>query len=98
MKNSLVKLGIYILCLFSSLIVKAQITIDTITYCSKNLQIEEITITNNSEEDYLTWISRITTTNTPNRELIHRYFFSNHGDFRLFDLVHPDNRVCFNRK
>ena len=95
MKNSLVKLVIYILCLFSSVIAKAQITIDTITYCSKNLQIEEITITNNSEEDYLTWISRISTTNTPNRELIHRYFFSNHGDFRLFDLVHPDNRVSY---
>lgn len=52
--------------------------------------VEDITITNNSEEDYLTWIARSPAAGKPNSVLINRFFFSNIGDFRLFDLMYDN--------
>lgn len=70
-----------------------KIEIDTVTQCYYNnfieetLFVEEITIKNHSEEDYLTWIADFPSADKSNSFLINRFFFSRIGDFRLFDLM-----------
>lgn len=94
MKAQYIKL--LILFCFANLTAKGQIIIDTLTsqyyndFNKATQIIEEITITNNSEEDYLTWISQFPINEKPNNVIIHRFFFSRHGDFRFFDLMYDD--------
>lgn len=96
MKTQYIKMIIYILFGFANLTAKGQIIIDTLTsqyyndFNKATQIIEEITITNNTEEDYLTWISQFPITEKPNNVIIHRFFFSRPGDFRFFDLMYDD--------
>lgn len=91
-----VKIFLSIICCCVNNEVNGQIKIDSITKCyynsfiERNQFIEEITITNNSEQDYLTWISMSPTGNQSNSFLINRFFFSKHGDFRVFDLMYDN--------
>ena len=99
MNTNYARLSFIILALFAYIIASGQIKSDTIVknYYDDFLQeselIEEITITNNSEEEYLTWISKFPIADKSNDILIYRFFFSRFGDFRLFDLMY-DNVSC----
>lgn len=63
------------------------IQIDTISVnyfngiTKKNEIIDNYQITNNSDEDYLTWVSLVPINNRTNIELIHDYFKKRKGDF-----------------
>ncbi len=65
---------------------RTQISIDTIVYsyynniADKNQIIEEYQITNNSEKDYLTWVSLLSVDDYSNDELIFDYFLKIKGD------------------
>lgn len=96
MNTNYARLSLVILALFANIITRGQIITDTLIkdYYDDFLQeselIEEITITNNSQEDYLTWISKFPITDKSNDILIYRFFFSSYGDFRLFDLMYEN--------
>ena len=86
------KIKIYIASLLFSLVgmkIKAQneIHVDTIPFCyfngiTKQAQnINEIQVTNNSSEDYLTWISLVPINNKSNNDLIYDFFKKKKGDF-----------------
>ncbi len=74
------------------------IEIDTVTkvyynnFIEENIFVEEITIKNRSNEDYLTWISWLPIAGLSNQDLMQSLFFSKQGDFRFFDLMY-DNVV-----
>lgn len=82
--------------LFANMKAIGQIKVDTTNSCYfndflKETQIvEDITITNNSEEEYLTWIARFPSADKSNSFLVNRFFFSRIGDFRLFDLMYDN--------
>lgn len=73
-----------------------KIHIDTISFCyfdgiTKQTQnINKYQITNNSNEDYLTWISLVPIENKSNIELIHDFFRKRKGDFSLIEMMHEN--------
>lgn len=54
---------------------------------NKNHVIEEIRIVNNTEENYLTWVSTEPIQNKSNDFLVHQYFISKKGDYSFFDFM-----------
>lgn len=94
---------LFSLFLFCTINLEAQspIHIDTTSYCyfngiTKQAQIVyKYQITNNSKEDYLTWIALVPNESKTNIELVHDFFKSRKGDFSLITvryegLVSPD--------
>ena len=69
------------------------IQIDTISVnyfngiTKKNEIIDNYQITNNSDEDYLTWVSLVPINNRTNIELIHDYFKKRKGDSNLIEMM-----------
>jgi hypothetical protein len=72
---------------------QGQIQIDTaeVSYYNgiidKNVIIEDFRITNNSSEEYLTWVSLEPINDRPNTELVHDYFKKRKGDFSLIEAM-----------
>ena len=72
---------------------QCQIHIDTISFCYYNgiteqsLTIENYQITNNSNEDYLTWVSLVPTERKTNIALIRDFFVKRKGDFNLIEMI-----------
>ena len=75
---------------------KCQIQIDTTSFCyfngiTKQTQIiDNYQITNNSNEDYLTWISLVPKNDKSNIELMHDFFKKRKGDFNLIEMMHEN--------
>lgn len=72
---------------------QSKIHIDTISFCylngitKKNQTIDNYQITNNSKEDYLTWVSLAPINNRTNIELMHDFFKRRKGDFSLIEMI-----------
>lgn len=49
--------------------------------------IDKYHIINNSDEDYLTWVSLVPINNRTNIELMHDYFKKRKGDFNLIEMM-----------
>ena len=47
-------------------------------------------ITNNSNEEYLTWVSLVSTNEKSNIELIHDFFKKRKGDFNLIEMINEN--------
>lgn len=95
------KIKIYITSLLFSLVgmkINAQneIHVDTIPFCyfngiTKQAQnINEIQVTNNSSEDYLTWISLVPINNKSNNDLIYDFFKKRKGDFNWIEMMYDN--------
>ena len=95
------KIKIYIAFLLFSLVgmkINAQneIHVDTIPFCyfngiTKQAQnINEIQVTNNSSEDYLTWISLVPINNKSNNDLIYDFFKKRKGDFNWIEMMYDN--------
>jgi hypothetical protein len=75
---------------------QCQIQIDTISFCYFNgiteqtQIIDKYQITNNSNEDYLTWISLVPKNNKSNIELTHDFFKKRKGDFNLIEAMYEN--------
>lgn len=75
---------------------QCQIHIDTVSFSYYNgitgqLQIiDNYQITNNSNEEYLTWISLVSTNNKSNIELIRDFFKKRKGDFSWLELLYEN--------
>ena len=73
-----------------------KIHIDTISFCyfdgitEQTQTIDEYQITNNSSEDYLTWISLVPINKKSNIELIHDFFKKRKGDFSLIEMMYEN--------
>lgn len=52
--------------------------------------IDNYHIINNSEEDYLTWVSLVPINNRTNIELMHDYFKKRKGDFNLIEMMYEN--------
>lgn len=72
------------------------IHIDTISFCyfngitEQNQTIDNYQITNNSNEDYLTWVSLVPTNNKSDIELIRDFFKKRKGDFSLMEMIYEN--------
>jgi hypothetical protein len=83
---------------FCNLKLSAQCTlqIDTVSFsyfngitgCEK--AIDHYKIINNSNEDYLTWVSLVPTNNKSNIELMRDFFKIRKGDFNYLELMYED--------
>lgn len=86
---------VFLLCVLG-LSTQCQINIDTVSICyfngiTKQYQIiDNYQITNNSNEDYLTWVSLVSTNNKSNIELIHDFFKKRKGDFNLIEMIYEN--------
>lgn len=75
---------------------QCQIHIDTVSFCyfngitAQTQIIDNYQITNNSNEDYLTWVSLIPTNNKSNIELIRDFFKKRKGDFSLIEMIYEN--------
>ncbi|NCC99670.1 MAG: hypothetical protein EOL95_08240 [Bacteroidia bacterium] len=75
---------------------QCQIHIDTISFCyfngiTKQSQIiDNYQITNNSTEDYLTWVSLVPKNDKSNIELTHDFFKKGKGDFNLIEAMYEN--------
>ena len=75
---------------------QCQIHIDTISVnyfngiTEKIERIDIYQITNNSDEDYLTWVSLVPINNRTNIGLIRDYFIKIKGDFNLIGMMNGD--------
>lgn len=75
---------------------QCQIHIDTVSFryyngiTAQTQIIYNYQITNNSNEDYFTWVSLIPTNNKSNIELIRDFFKKRKGDFRLIEMINED--------
>lgn len=73
---------------------QCQIHIDTVSFRYYNgitaqaQIIDNYQITNNSNEDYLTWVSLVPTNNKSNIDLIHDFFKKRKGDFSLMEMIY----------
>lgn len=73
-----------------------QIRIDTISVnyfngITKKKEIIDIyQITNDSDEDYLTWVSLAPINNRTNTKLIRDYFIKTKGDYNLIGMMNDD--------
>lgn len=84
--------------LFCAMNLNAQckIQIDTVIYRYFNglteqpQIIKKYQITNNSTEDYLTWVSLIPINNKSTIELIHDFFKRRKGDFSLIEMIYEN--------
>jgi hypothetical protein len=84
--------------LFCAMSVNAQcqIHIDTISFCyfnsitEQNQIIDIYKIRNNSNEDYLTWVSLAPINNRTNIELMHDFFKQRKGDFNFMEMVYEN--------
>ena len=71
----------------------SQIHIDTLSVeyynniTMQNIVMEKYMITNDSEEDYLTWVSPDPIKGKTEQALMYEYFFSKKGDFCLFNIM-----------
>lgn len=89
----LLKYIIFLLIGFS-LNVQSQIRIDTLSYSyldgitHKDRVIDTYRITNNSNEEYLTWISLDSVNCKSNIDLVHDYFKKRKGDFSYMDMFY----------
>lgn len=85
MKHILFILILLSTCLYS----RAQIAVDTCSlhffdeFTDSHVNIKSYKITNNTEIDYVTFVSCDFTNTTPNTEAIHRFFNKRIGDFSL---------------
>lgn len=72
------------------------IHIDTTSFCyfngitERNQTIDNYQITNNSKEDYLTWVSLTPINNRTNVELMHDFFKQRKGDFSLIEMMNEN--------
>ncbi len=75
---------------------QCQIRIDTISFCYFNgiteqtQTIDKYQIKNNSNEEYLTWVSLIPTNNKSNIELMHDFFKRKKSDFSLIEMMYEN--------
>lgn len=75
---------------------QSQIEIDTASFCyfngitAQTQIIDNYQITNNSNEEYLTWVSLLPTNNKSNIELIHDFFKKRKGDFSLMEMINEN--------
>ena len=75
---------------------QCQIHTDTISFCYFNgiteqtQIIDNYQITNNSNEEYLTWVSLVPTNNKSNIELIQDFFKKRKGDFSLIEMMYEN--------
>lgn len=73
-----------------------KIHVDTISFCyfngiTKQAQnINEIQITNNSSENYLTWISLVPINKKSNNDLIYNFFKKRKGDFNWIEMMNDN--------
>lgn len=73
-----------------------EISVDTTSFCYLNRitqqaqAIYEYRITNNSSEDYLTWVSLAPINNKSDIELVHEYFKSRKGDFNFIEMMYEN--------
>lgn len=73
-----------------------EISVDTTSFCYLNgitqqaQAIYEYRITNNSNEDYLTWVSLAPINNKSDIELVHEYFKSRKGDFNFIEMMYEN--------
>lgn len=89
---------LFLLFMYAGINLKAQhkISVDTIPFCYFNgitqqtLSFCEFLITNNSSEDYLTWVSLTPINNKSNIELVHDFFKRRKGDFNLVEMMYED--------
>lgn len=86
--------------LFMSIVINLnaqnEISVDTTSFCYLNgitqqaQAIYEYRITNNSNEDYLTWGSLAPISNKSDIELVHEYFKSRKGDFSFIEMMYEN--------
>lgn len=73
---------------------QCQVHIDTVSFCyfngiTEQLQtIDNYRITNNSNENYLTWVSLVSTNNKSNIELMRDFFKERKGDFSFTEMIY----------
>ncbi len=73
-----------------------QLQIDTVSYCYFNglteqrQKIDTYKITNNSNDEYLTWVSIVPVNHKSHQELIRDYFIRQKGDFNLIGMMNDD--------
>lgn len=73
-----------------------EIHVDTISFCyfngiTKQAQnINEIQVTNNSSEDYLTWISLMPINKKSNNDLIYDFFKKRKGNFNWIEMMYDN--------
>ncbi len=71
-----------------------QIAIDTCShffydeFANTNINIKSYKITNNTDEDYVTWVSNSYTNSISNEDAIQRYFRKRIGDFSLLTILY----------
>lgn len=74
----------------------SQIKIDTFSYSYYNgitqqyQIIDNYKISNNSNEDYYTWVSLLPAINKSNTELIHEFFKKKKGDFSFVEMIYDN--------
>lgn len=81
--------------MFSVIKLNAQhkISVDTISFCYFNgitqqpQTVYEYRITNNSSEDYLSWVSLVPINNKSNIEVVYDFFKMRKGDFNLIEMM-----------
>ena len=75
---------------------QCQLQIDTVSYSYFNgitgqIQIiDSYKITNNSNDEYLTWVSLVLANNKSNVELAHDFFYIRKGDFNLIEMINEN--------
>ena len=94
MSNKFLKFFFILSLLFLSPKGWGQIVIDTTTYRYKDefngneRYIENYKITNNTNEDYLTWISLKSIVGKPEKWIIHRFLRNQIGDYNLMFMIY----------
>lgn len=68
------------------------------TIRNKDYRVKEITVINNTDEEYLTWVSSYPVSHLPNYGKIRQYFTTHYVDFHLLVLVYENllstNSLC----
>lgn len=88
-------ISISLLCVFG-LHVHGQLHIDTLSFryhngiTLKNQITDCYRITNNTKEEYLTWVSLVSTSKKSKAELIHDFFKIRKGDFNFIEMMHEE--------
>jgi hypothetical protein len=83
---------------------QSTLQIDTVSFSyfngltNQTQTIDTYKITNNSNEEYLTWVSLVPNCNKSNIELIRDFFKNRKGDFNLIEMINEnllnENSIC----
>lgn len=90
MKYVIIVIFLHISSLLYSQKISTSVNIYKDTVRNETYKVKEFTITNNTDDEYLTWVSAYPSSDLPDYGKIRRYFTAHYVDFHLLVLIYEN--------